>query len=767
MGCPERGSRKLARPSAAWVVCCAVLGASTAGSWTPEAWAQASQPAEGNPTPVGAVPATDGATDRTVEPVEERFGASMRVVLPIEARTLERLKRFVRRAIQGAERDAARPVLIFEFHVPQDAEEHGRGTDFALAYGAADYLSGPELSGATTVAFLPKTIQGHAVLVALACDEIVMAPDAELGPAGLDDPMIDETRLSAYRTIAARRRTVPPPIALGLLDPSLEVLRVETDLGREYVTSDGLDELKQTRSIDSTEVLFPGGEAGRLTGREARSLGLIGYLATDRREVADALGLPIGSLLPDPSAGGNWRAARFELRGPLDRDDVGRVQRLIDEQIRRNDLNFVLLWIDSPGGAPEGAMGLANYLAELNPDQVRTVAYIPGEARGDAALVALGCDQIVLLPDALLGGSGAHAFEEREVQQVRRSIAESLAPEKGRSWSLWAAIVDPGLEVFECQRLNLTEYFSEAELQEQGQPDKWEKGRRVTQPGEVFSARGAEAVDYNMATRVVDSYAELKREFGLENDPALVEPSWADELIELLASPGVTVLLLMLGGFGIYFELNSPGVGIGGFVALVCFTIFFWASYLGGTAGLLEALLFLLGVTCILLEIFVLPGFGVFGFGGGVLVVTSVVLATQTFVVPHNEYQLQRFQQSILSVAAAAVGVGAAAVLLRRWLPHTPMLSGVVLAPPGMSEEDLPTTAGDETAGDTGGADGTTRHELTVGARGMTVTQLTPSGKARFGSRTVDVLTDGELVARGAEIEVIEVHANRVIVRPV
>jgi len=696
----------------------------------------------------------------------ERFGTSMRLVLPIDARSIDRVKRFVRRTMSEldaqAERPDARPVLLFEFDVPEGAEEYGRGSEFAQAYGVADYLSGPELSGATTVAFVPETIQGHAVLVALACDELIMAPDAELGPAGVDDPTIDETRLSAYRTIARRRRTMPAPVALGLLDPRLEVLRVETDAGREYVLRSELDKLERDRSIESTEVLFPAGEAGRLIGREARSLGLVSYLADNRRAAADALGLPVRALLPDPAAGGEWRAARFELRGPLKPDDVLRVQRMMQERIQQDDINFVLLWIDSPGGAPEECAALATFLADLDPSKVRTVAYIPNQARGDAALAALGCDQIMLLAGATFGGSGAAALSEREVTTISRTIRESLAPIKNRSWSLPAAIIDEDLTVFECQRLNLTEYFSEEELQEQPNPDGWEKGRQVTRPGEAFRAVGQEAVDFHLATRVVDSFADVKRHFGLENDPALIEPGWADELIDLLASPGATVLLLMIGGFAIYFELHSPGVGVGAFVAAVCFTLFFWASYLGGTAGWLEGLLFLLGLVCLLLELFVLPGFGIFGLGGGALVLASVILATQTLVLPHNRYQLEQFQQSVLTIAIASMTTWAMAIVKTDWIPRTTMLDGVVLAPPGSGPDDA--TPGAPSTGDLPHASGA---ELVIGQRGTTATQLTPSGKAQFGTRWADVLTDGELVDRDTEIEVVEIHANRIIVRPV
>jgi len=170
----------------------------------------------------------------------------------------------------------------------------------------------------------------------------------------------------------------------------------------------------------------------------------------------------------------------------------------------------------------------------------------------------------------------------------------------------------------------------------------------------------------------------------------------------------------------------------------------------------LEALLFVAGICCLLLEFFVIPGFGIFGLGGGALVLISLILASQTFVFPHNAYQFAQMQRSLLTVAGAGVGCFMVAMLLQRWLPQAPVLGHVFLPPPQGAE-----------------AEAISRREALVdfgdllGARGVTTTQLTPCGKARFGDRLVDVITDGDLVPRGTEIEVVEVHGNRVVVKPI
>ena len=86
----------------------------------------------------------------------------------------------------------------------------------------------------------------------------------------------------------------------------------------------------------------------------------------------------------------------------------------------------------------------------------------------------------------------------------------------------------------------------------------------------------------NLVNALAANFGEFKLHYGLENDPALVEPGWADQLIEALGSRGVAILLLFIGVAGLYFEIHTPGLGIGAFVALICFVLFFWSQFLNG-----------------------------------------------------------------------------------------------------------------------------------------------------------------------------------------
>lgn len=692
-----------------------------------------------------------------------RVGRLIKISLPITSKTYGQVQRFAVKAMDAALSSGSHPVLIFEFQIPPDQAESAASTKFGDAWELASWLSGGKLNAATTVAYIPEAIQiqGHAVLVVLACDQIVMAPDAEIGSAGVNERTIAPEILNAYQQFGSRRPTDMSEVAMGLVDATRKVLDVKTDIGRDFVSPDGLEKLRRERTIISSETIFEAGQPGRLSGDEARDLELVSCKSSDRIGLAHGLELRPGEIEEDPSLTESWKAIRVDLKGPINAGLVAGIQKMIDDAVYQDDVNFICLWIDSPGGSAADSLQLATYLAfDLDPSRVRTVAYIPTQALADASIVATACDQVVMHPRAKLGGAGSPNFTEEEIDHARQTIREAIAPEKSRSWSLPVAMIDPELSVYRYRYsklgdLEYFEFFSEEEASEQLDPENWRKEpRQITRLDRPFQAKGEEAIDLWLADHTVKSFHEFKELYGLEDDPRLAEPDWASFLVDALATDGAAIFLLIIGFVAVYSELHAPGFGIGAFVAAMCFLLFFWSRFLGGSAGWLEVSLFIAGISCMLLEVFVLPGFGVFGLGGGMLVIISIVLASQTFIWPRNEYHFHELQRSLTVLGGAAVGTVALAVLLNRWLPKVPLFGQMLLQPPeGEAAEDL------------------SRRESLVdfsdllGTSGTTLTPLMPSGKARFGDRRVDVVTDGEYIGRGMEVVVAEVHGNRVVVR--
>lgn len=671
--------------------------------------------------------------------------ATVIVRLPLTGTRDTQVKAAILRAVDGLRAPAPhRGVLVLEFRPTDD--EGALASDFGRAVELARFLGDARLGGVKTVAFLPEGVRGHAVLPALACEEIVMPADAVLGPANAEEPAVDDAMRAAYAQVADRRKTVPPALALALLDPAARVVRVATDGGERFVAERDLDAVKRDAAVLAVDEVGPVPLA--LTGRRAREFGVVRLLATTAPELARGLGVDERALVADAAAEGGWKAAQVVLSGPITADAVARARRTIDEAVA-GGANFVCLRIDSPGGDPEQSLVFATWLAALDPARVRTVAWVPREARADAALVALACDELATTPTAVLGGEGAATIDPRRSEALAVAWAEGVAKRRGRSWSLPVALVVPGMVVHRAtqQATGRVDYFSDAELLPRDDRESWTLGDDVGAGPIELSGRTAESL--GLATHVVDGFPALVAAYGLPADIAIKEPGWADRLLDALASPGVAWLLLLIGGAGLYIEMHTPGVGLGGFVALVAFIVYFWSQHLHGTSGWLEVMLFLAGLFCLAAEIFVLPGFGVLGLGGGLLVIAALVLASQSFVLPSNDYQIRQLQWSLLGILGAAVGVALVGMLARRWLPRAPVLRHVLLEPP---PEVL---------------DAAEPPPVLVGRQGVAATRLVPAGKARIDGRLVDVATDGHLVEPGEPVQVVDVRGGRIVVRPV
>jgi len=217
----------------------------------------------------------------------------------------------------------------------------------------------------------------------------------------------------------------------------------------------------------------------------------------------------------------------------------------------------------------------------------------------------------------------------------------------------------------------------------------------------------------------------------------------------------------------LFLEINSPGFGLPGAVAVIAFLSVFGANALLGTVGSLELILFLVGVGLLAVELFVLPGFGVTGIAGFLLIALSLLFSRQDFIVPTLPWQWDLLGRNAVVVAAGIIAAifGIAAIILagpRLRLFDRLTLKTRIMGTAGGPDPDEATvprvvpilsTAEDYTA--------------LVGKRGTALTTLRPAGKGEFEGRHYVVEADGEFVAAGTAIEVMRVRGNTIFVRSV
>ena len=679
----------------------------------------------------------------------------IQVPLPIAGNVDGQVKSRVQQILKTLQKmelpaDGPRPALVLEF-IAADGSA-GEQSNFGRSLELAQFLTSEQVSPVRTVAYLPRNVKGHAVLPVLACEQIIVAKEMEFGPASVQADTVDEGVIANYASIAKRRRTIPEAIARGLIDDGAAVFQITTPDGVRFETGEGRDALQREGKVIKEETVFQPGEPHLLSGLAMRDkYSFASHKANNHTELAAVLDVPLTSLSAQLAPESGWKPILVRLDKPIRPREVNRIIKGIEGHVQRDDFNLLVIEITSAGGDPGQSLRLAQMLSELD-QKYHTLAVVQRRALGDSAIVAWAADELLVADDADLGGAGETTVDDGVIEAVKDPLKQ-LATRLGRNWSLPLALTDPRIEIAPYVRAasSETRYLSAEEHRELKDVDDW-----VRQGDSLDISRGikgSKAVEIGLAQGTIGSLDELKSRYSYD-ELRTVQPNFALEAIEWLADPRIAGLLLFIGWFALMIELSTPGVGVPGFISAVCFVLYFWSQFLHGTAGWLEILLFVTGVTCVLVEIFVIPGTGIFGIGGGAMIVISIFLASQTFIIPGNDYQMRQLPVSMLMVAVGAAGGVASIWFIRRYLPHTPYLNRMLLPPPeGEQLEELQ------------------RREALVawghlsGKRGVTTTQLTPSGKARFGDEVVDVISDGDLIPKGKAVYVAEVLGNRVLVK--
>lgn len=708
---------------------------------------------------VGAVcvsaqePADDVAAVQEPNKTASLIKVPLPLTAPVETRILASLESLANNTA-GAER----PVVVLEFVAANGAAEEdaaapslGSGTSFERALSLARMLSGPRGNRLRSIAYLPESLRGHAVLIALGCEEIAMHPMTEIGLAGLDESAPEATVLQAYLDIAARRGLFPPAAIRSMLDPAEPLVRLDLEGGgAEYTTLPELEKQARPENAWKETQLVPLNQMASFSGQELRGWRWITHLVNDRELLSSALKLDV-PVQERPTFALPRKAMRMQLRGVLHNRLVNRTLRAIDESLQNDGTNLILIDLDSPGGSLEETLRLAYHLAEIPAERAEVVVFVSGRARGDAALIALAADSLFMAPNAVLGQAGEASISREDVDARKESFLR-FAKTVGRFPGDVAGCVCPDVTVREYLAADGRRTRDVVGwLEDDAKLPLWKAGAEVDFREGLTADR---AFQLNIASGTAPTLEAIGQRFGLEVLPQEKQTNRVEAAVEWLASQRwLSFLLFMIGIIALSAELNTPGLGIPGGIALVCFLLFFWLNLFQGTIEWLEVLLIGAGVLCLAAEIFLLPGFGVFGFLGLLLLAAGLVLASQTFVLPTNQYQWEKSVQGFGQLAFGLLVLMGLAFAFRKQLSNLPMVRWFALQPP-LNDRFV-----------------VAMHELQeerrslVGRYGSTLTRCNPYGKATFGDEVVDVVSQGDWLDEDSPIEVVSVQNNQILVK--
>ncbi len=438
------------------------------------------------------------------------------------------------------------------------------------------------------------------------------------------------------------------------------------------------------------------------------------------------------------------------------------VQRKITYALEQG-VDTVILELDTPGGTIEDSTALADFVFQQ--DELRVVAYVHSQAYSGGTMVALACDEIYI--DAAVGRMGDVApvlptgeILGEKIQSVVRETMLGYGRARGYPEALVKAMVTKEIEVYRLQMQDEPEghyiYVTSDDLRAwtEEKLDKIIQKDLIVPAGELLTMHADKAVEYGFARKAVRSPQELMD--VLQLNPRRVERLYLTGSERLLTFLDMFSPFLIVGGFILLFiELSHPGFGLPGILGIACFVVFFLVKYTLHYARMLEVVLFLIGLVLLALEIFVIPGFGVVGITGIALLFISLVLACQEFVIPQTSGETLAFQWNLLKVMGSFAATGVSLIVLARFLSSVPGLGAI------MHRADLAAARVAEI-----GEMHMPGLSSMAGREGIALTPLHPAGRAEFGERILDVVTEGDFIDKGARIRIREVRGNTVVVEP-
>lgn len=451
------------------------------------------------------------------------------------------------------------------------------------------------------------------------------------------------------------------------------------------------------------------------------------------------------------------------------------------QKAEKANADAIIFDVDTPGGRVDAAKRIIDAIQNT---EIATIAFVNRQAISAGAMISTACDQIVMTSGATIGDSApvdtqGNEAGEKAVAYIRGAI-RSTAERQDRNPDIAEAMVDKRLFLVRLEngdiiKLRPEEYFNEQNAGTQMQI--------LCGEGELLNLTTRQALEYGFAEAQAENLTELLAQYqivkidqdynkpvitaltqdevlrqqkvrgndkvtfvkSLEN--AKVEKfvvTLADRTVFFLTSPYISALLLSLGGLGLLVEIRTPGFGIPGFLGLLFIGLFFGGHMLNEVPNAyIVALIFVIGLALIVLEVFVIPGFGVAGILGLILMLASVFY---TFFQSTDDVNIALLWLSISIILTSVLAI-IATIFLPKSAPFQHLALSTV-----MSTEQGYHSAGSQD------------FESFIGKTGVALTPLRPAGTARIDNKRLDVVTVGDFIAQNTRVKVLEVEGSKISV---
>lgn len=423
---------------------------------------------------------------------------------------------------------------------------------------------------------------------------------------------------------------------------------------------------------------------------------------------------------------------KIPIEGTIDLGLPPFIERIIKEAESKG-ASAIIFEINTFGGRVDAATQIKDAILGT---ELLTVAFINRRAISAGALISLSCEKIFMTGGGLIGAATAVDMSgkkgsEKVISFMREEMA-STAEKTGRSKVIARGMVD--------EELNFTH------ISVGGDSLKVEdiEGRKE---GKLISLTTDQAVKYKIADGKADNIEGLLDSLNMSSYNIIDKnENWSEAVVRFLTNPVVSSLLTTFGFLGILFELQSPGWGIPGIVGLTCLILSLSTSYIARLATVSDLIFMVSGIALVILEILVIPGFGIVGLAGFFLIIYSLYL----LLIPDIPVGGEVLDQAMDGFTIGIIGAIIALYFFGKLMLKTKFWQQLT-SPNSQKKED--------------GYTNSFGWESLTGESGIADTDLHPSGWMKTNKERLFVLSEGNFIEKGSNVEILSVNGNRIIVR--
>ena len=414
---------------------------------------------------------------------------------------------------------------------------------------------------------------------------------------------------------------------------------------------------------------------------------------------------------------------KFSIKEEIAPPIARMVSKAIDEA-HMLKADFIYIEMNTYGGAVDAADSIRTKILK---SKIPTWILIQNNAASAGALISIACDSIYMQPGSTIGAATVVDQQGNQVpdkyQSYMRKKMRATAEQKGRNPDIAEAMVDPDIYI-----------------------------EGIIDSGKVITFTTSEAIKYKFCEAQVNSLDDIIKRNGLTNYQIIEQKiSFMDKIISWLISPYVSGILIMIIIGGIYFELQTPGIGFPILAAITAAILYFAPLYLEGLAENWEILIFITGIILVAIEIFVIPGFGVAGISGIILIIAGLTLSMIEnvgfdFSISDND---QLFKALLTVIVASIVSLIGSIYL------------GVKFIESSLFKKFVLSTSENNTYGFNGINE---KEKTLIGKTGITVTLLRPSGKIEIDGEIYDSTAEIGFIEKGETVIVNKFEASQLFV---